>query len=81
MKIQTSPTICQHLYTLGVEVKFTRNGEDCGGLSDCEELSGGYLECLCLCEELSGGYSQEMMGLVLGYITLTKIQFCDFYFP
>ena len=32
------PTICQHLYTLGVEVKFTRNGEDCGGLSDCEEL-------------------------------------------
>jgi len=34
------PTICQHLYTLGVEVKFTRNGEDCGGLSDCEELVG-----------------------------------------
>ena len=59
------PTICQHLYNLGVEVKFTRNGEDCGGLSDCQELSGGYLECLCLCEELSGGYSQEMMGLVL----------------
>jgi len=27
MKIQTSPTICQHLYTLGVEVKFTRNGK------------------------------------------------------
>ena len=45
------PTICQHLYTLGVEVKFTRNGEDCGGVSDCEELSGGY--------------SEEMMGLVL----------------
>ena len=38
------PTICQHLYTLGVEVKFTRNGEDCGGLSDCEELSGGFLQ-------------------------------------
>jgi len=30
MKIQTSPTICQHLYTLGVEVKFTRKWEDCG---------------------------------------------------
>ena len=23
-------------------VNFTRNGEDCGGLSDCEELDGGY---------------------------------------
>jgi len=30
---------------------------------DCEELSGSYLEFLCLCEELSGGYLQEMMGL------------------
>jgi len=30
--------ICQHFYTLGVEVCFTRIGEDCGGLSDCEEL-------------------------------------------
>ena len=26
-------TICQHLYTLGVEVCFTRKWEDCGGLS------------------------------------------------
>ena len=33
-------TICQHLYTLCVEGKFTRNGEDCGGVSDCEELVG-----------------------------------------
>ena len=44
-------------------------------LSDCEELSGGYLEVLCLCEglvgvtwrvsdceELIGSSSQEMMG-------------------
>jgi len=29
------------------------SGEDCGVVSDCEELSGGY--------------SQEMMGLVLGH--------------
>ena len=33
-------TICQHLYTFGVEVKFTRMWEDCGGVSDCEELVG-----------------------------------------
>ena len=25
-------------------VCITRIGEDCGGLSDCEELSGGYLQ-------------------------------------
>ncbi len=32
-------TICQHLYTLGVEVKFTRNGTILHGcVSDCEEL-------------------------------------------
>ena len=34
-------TICQHLYTLGVEVKFTRIGEICVRVSDCEELVGG----------------------------------------
>ena len=39
--------------------------EDCGGVSDCEELSGGYLECLWLCEELSGGYLEEEVRLVL----------------
>jgi len=46
-------------------------------VSECEELSGGYLESVWLwrisgrsvetvwlCEELSGGYSQEMMGLM-----------------
>ena len=33
-------TICQHLYTFGEEVKFTRMWEDCGGVSDCEELVG-----------------------------------------
>ena len=27
-------TICQHLYTFGEEVKFTRIGEECGGVSD-----------------------------------------------
>ena len=31
------PNIYQNL------VDFTRIGGDCGGLSDCEELSGGYL--------------------------------------
>ena len=33
---------CQHFYTLGVEVCFTRNGEFTWSVSDCEELSGGY---------------------------------------
>ena len=33
-------TICQDLYTFGVEVKFTRIGEDCGGSLTCEELVG-----------------------------------------
>jgi len=43
-------TICQHFYTLGRGM-FYKKWEDCGGMSDCEELVGGY--------------SQEMMGLVL----------------
>jgi hypothetical protein len=30
----------QHFNTVGVEVKFTRKWEDCGGVSDCEELVG-----------------------------------------
>ena len=47
------------LYTLGVEVKFTRNGEDCGGLSDCEELVGVTWRLSDLWR-ISGGYSQEM---------------------
>jgi len=37
-KYRPISTICQHLYTFGVEVKFTRMWEDCGGLSDCEEF-------------------------------------------
>ena len=47
-------TSCQHYYPFGVEVKFTRMWGFTWRLSDCEELSGGYLECLCLCEELVG---------------------------
>jgi len=40
-------TICQHLYTFGEEVKFTIKWEFyLEGVSDCEELSGGYLEFL-----------------------------------
>ena len=30
--------ICQHLYTLGVEMDFTRNGDFTWRASDCEEL-------------------------------------------
>ena len=33
-------TICQNLFALGVEVCFTRIGEDCGGCLTCEELVG-----------------------------------------
>ena len=33
---------------------FTRKGEDCGGLSDCEELVGILLGGLSDCEELVG---------------------------
>ena len=33
-------TKCQHLYTFGEEVKFTRIGDVSGGVSDCEELVG-----------------------------------------
>ena len=33
-------TICQHLYTFGEEVYFTRVWEISGGVSDCEELVG-----------------------------------------
>jgi len=33
-------TICQHLYTFGVEVKFTRTGDFTWIVSDCEELVG-----------------------------------------
>ena len=33
-------TICQHLYTFGEEVYFTRIWVDSGGLSDFEELVG-----------------------------------------
>ena len=36
--------ICQHLYTLCVEVDLQELGILLGGLSDCEELVGGYLE-------------------------------------
>ena len=37
--------IYQHLYTLSVEVCFTRIGDFTWRVSDCEELSGGfYLE-------------------------------------
>jgi len=43
-------TICQHLYTFGVEVWFTRIGKI---------VEGVWLW------RISGGYSQEMMGLVL----------------
>ncbi len=32
--------ICQHLYTLGVEMDFTRNGDFTWRASDCEELVG-----------------------------------------
>ena len=49
-------------------------------MSDCEELSGGYLETVCLCEELSGGYLQEMMGLTLPYTrTWGNLQPLGFY--
>ena len=34
-------TICQHFYSLGVEVYLTRIGDFTWGLSDCEELVGG----------------------------------------
>ena len=30
--------ICQQLYTLGVEMDFTRNGDFTWRVSDCEEL-------------------------------------------
>ena len=43
--------------------------EDCGVVSDCEELVGVTWR-LSDCEELSGGYSQGMMDLVLGYYSL-----------
>jgi len=33
-------TICQQLYTFGVEVKFTRIGNFTWRVSDCEELVG-----------------------------------------
>ena len=39
-------TKCQHLYTFGEEVYCTRIWEFTWWLSDCEELSGGYLEVL-----------------------------------
>ena len=32
--------ICQHLYTLGVEMDFTRNGDFTWRVSDFEELVG-----------------------------------------
>ncbi len=32
--------ICQQLYTLGVEMDFTRNGDFTWRVSDCEELVG-----------------------------------------
>ena len=34
-------TNSQHFNTTDVEVCFTRKWEVCGGMSDCEELSGG----------------------------------------
>ena len=36
--LTTMSTICQHLYTLGVEVKFTRMWDFTWKVSDCEEL-------------------------------------------
>ena len=36
-------TMCQRLYTFGLEVKFTRVGDFTWRVSDCEELSGGLL--------------------------------------
>ena len=45
-------------------------------VSDCEELSGSYLEVLCLCEELV--FSQEMMRLVLGYVLRMSHLSADF---
>ena len=34
--------ICQQLYTLGVEMDFTRNGDFTWRVPDCEELVGLY---------------------------------------
>ena len=48
-------TICQHLYTFGEEVYFTRSVEDfTWRLSDCEELSGELLGVVSDCKELVG---------------------------
>ena len=40
-------TLQEHLYTFGVEVKFTRNGDFTWRVSDCEELVGVTLRRWC----------------------------------
>ena len=60
---------------LGVEVYFTRIGDFTWRMSDCEELSGGYLECLCLCEELVGVTHTEEVKVSPVLTTATKVLF------